>query len=65
MSHIENLKHLFPSGLRDSLNCGEQWWDLEEVILDVMHAGAEAQAFCLRAAGTVDDTLNTISQRCS
>ena len=62
MSHIENLKHLFPSGPRNSLNRGEQRWDVEEIILDVMHAVAEPQALCLRTTGTVNNPFYIIPQ---
>ena len=65
VSHIEHLEHLFPPGSRDSLNCGEQRWNVEQVVLDVMHAVAEPQALCLRATGTVNDTFNRIPQRFS
>ena len=60
--HIEHLEHLFPSGSGDRLNGREKWRNLEEVILDVMDAGAKPQTLCLRSTGTVNDALNMIPQ---
>ena len=58
MPHIKYLIHFFPLGTAFLLNEPEQWWSLEQLILNYMKILNKVENFGLRASATVNHPVN-------
>ena len=61
VAHVVHAEHFFRAGVAGLLDRGEDRRDRQEVVLDVMHACAEADALGLTAAGAVHHAVNVVA----